>query len=246
MTRKGFTLIELLVVIAIIAILAAILFPVFSRVRLKAQQARCQSNLKQLSVALKMYESDYGDRTPILVLYGPGSLTTAQNQNDVMQLDPYLGAIKPTTGNTGKAARQVLVCPSFKGFTGGVFTNYYPQICYGPGSTSWFSMPSGALGAPAELIVFGDGGQGRRDVYMFANAPATTIGGRAYGLTQDPAYWPGNSGTDHSNFYAVHQGKANFAFHDGHVKTMDLGTLEETVVVAGQAGTFMKYFCPVR
>jgi prepilin-type N-terminal cleavage/methylation domain-containing protein len=56
--RKGFTLIELLVVIAIIAILAAILFPVFARARAKAHTATCQSNLKQLTLAIRMYCDD--------------------------------------------------------------------------------------------------------------------------------------------------------------------------------------------
>jgi len=56
---SGFTLIELLVVIAIIAILAAILFPVFAQAREKARQASCVSNLKQLGVAMRMYQDDY-------------------------------------------------------------------------------------------------------------------------------------------------------------------------------------------
>ena len=59
MKRMGFTLIELLVVIAIIAILAAILFPVFARVREQAQQTQCLSNLKQIAMAEKMYAADY-------------------------------------------------------------------------------------------------------------------------------------------------------------------------------------------
>jgi prepilin-type N-terminal cleavage/methylation domain-containing protein/prepilin-type processing-associated H-X9-DG protein len=59
--RKGFTLIELLVVIAIIAILAAILFPVFARAREKARQASCLNNVKQLALAVHMYNQDYDE-----------------------------------------------------------------------------------------------------------------------------------------------------------------------------------------
>ncbi len=64
--RRGFTLIELLVVIAIIAILAAILFPVFAKAREKARQASCQSNFKQIGLALAMYYSDYDQWTPCI------------------------------------------------------------------------------------------------------------------------------------------------------------------------------------
>ncbi len=62
MRRHGFTLIELLVVIAIIAILAAILFPVFARAREKARQTSCLSNIKQLALGMLMYASDYDER----------------------------------------------------------------------------------------------------------------------------------------------------------------------------------------
>jgi len=62
---KGFTLIELLVVIAIIAILASILFPVFSRARAKARQTKCLSNMKQLSLAMVMYADDYDEMLPM-------------------------------------------------------------------------------------------------------------------------------------------------------------------------------------
>jgi prepilin-type N-terminal cleavage/methylation domain-containing protein len=64
MKRRGFTLIELLVVIAIIAILAAILFPVFARAREKARQTSCLSNVKQLSLGMLMYTQDYDERLP--------------------------------------------------------------------------------------------------------------------------------------------------------------------------------------
>jgi prepilin-type N-terminal cleavage/methylation domain-containing protein len=60
--RTGFTLIELLVVIAVIAILAAILFPVFAQAREKARSAMCSSNLRQIGLALTMYRQDYDER----------------------------------------------------------------------------------------------------------------------------------------------------------------------------------------
>lgn len=64
MNRKGFTLIELLVVIAIIAILAAILFPVFAKAREKARQTSCISNEKQIMLGMKMYVQDYDELFP--------------------------------------------------------------------------------------------------------------------------------------------------------------------------------------
>src|SRR5665213_681011 len=63
-SRKGFTLIELLVVIAIIAILAAILFPVFAKVREKARQTTCASNEKQIGLAILQYTQDYDEKLP--------------------------------------------------------------------------------------------------------------------------------------------------------------------------------------
>ena len=62
--KRAFTLIELLVVIAIIAILAAILFPVFAQARDKARQASCLSNMKQQGLAVHMYAQDYDEMVP--------------------------------------------------------------------------------------------------------------------------------------------------------------------------------------
>src|SRR5688572_32454704 len=70
--RAGFTLIELLVVIAIIAILAAILFPVFAQAREKARQAGCLSNLKQIGNALTMYIRDFDENLPVQPVGSPG------------------------------------------------------------------------------------------------------------------------------------------------------------------------------
>lgn len=97
--HTGFTLIELLVVIAIIAILAAILFPVFAKAREKARQASCQSNLKQVGIAMMMYASDYDGYTL------PGARAQAGVPGNgiwwMVLAQPY---IKST---------QVMVCPSY-------------------------------------------------------------------------------------------------------------------------------------
>jgi len=99
MTRKGFTLIELLVVIAIIAILAAILFPVFAKAREKARQTSCLSNCKQLGLAILQYAQDYDERLPAMFRYMPaGTGNPLWWAQDVVQ--PYV------------KNDQVFVCPS--------------------------------------------------------------------------------------------------------------------------------------
>jgi len=97
--RGGFTLIELLVVIAIIAILAAILFPVFARAREKARQSSCLSNIKQIGLAFQQYVQDYDQRWPIM--YWDGSQWQPQASGY------WGGEISPYIKNS-----QVFLCPS--------------------------------------------------------------------------------------------------------------------------------------
>jgi prepilin-type N-terminal cleavage/methylation domain-containing protein len=88
MQRRGFTLIELLVVIAIIAILAAILFPVFAQAREKARGAACLSNGKQMAIGLMMYAQDYDERLPRVWTDKFGINNGARDwKNDI---DPYV------------------------------------------------------------------------------------------------------------------------------------------------------------
>jgi len=89
--KSGFTLIELLVVIAIIAILAAILFPVFARARENARRSSCQSNEKQIALGFKQYTSDYDEKYPVA------------------------DATWPTAINVYTKSAQILRCPSASG-----------------------------------------------------------------------------------------------------------------------------------
>ncbi len=89
--RKAFTLIELLVVIAIIAILAAILFPVFAQARERARATACLSNLKQIGTGLIMYAQDYDESMPAaFALAPPKNGGTRREQPLDTQLEPYL------------------------------------------------------------------------------------------------------------------------------------------------------------
>jgi len=96
--RPGFTLIELLVVIAIIAILAAILFPVFAQAREKARGISCLSNVKQQGMAVLMYSQDYDETFPLTTLYDFGSQS---------QVSQWIPRVAPYIKNT-----DVFWCPS--------------------------------------------------------------------------------------------------------------------------------------
>ena len=134
MRKEGFTLIELLVVIAIIAILAAILFPVFAKAREKARQSSCLSNLKQLGLGVLSYAQDYDERLPMAVA---GSAAPFYIFTEV--IDPYLK-------NT-----QIWQCPSKKDSV--VLTNL-GKANVGYSVDVGTQMPSGSatgrlFGAPA-------------------------------------------------------------------------------------------------
>ena len=150
MRRRGFTLIELLVVIAIIAILAAILFPVFARAREKARQTSCLSNVKQIMLGVMMYAQDYDETLPA------GALIAAapSNNNDWYELvGPYL-----------KNA-QILICPSRKAYSITYGWNYQEfGYYYGSHGTGWCTS-LGDIDEPASTVLLGDGRLNTRYLY---------------------------------------------------------------------------------
>ena len=210
--RHGFTLIELLVVIAIIAILAAILFPVFARARENARRASCMSNLKQISLGVFQYTQDYDEKlVPVRTIISGAGVTW----NVIVQ--PYL------------KSRQIFVCPSI---SDQLLNDYRPS--YGMNvtlsntpmdTTGGVSLAS--INNPSELIMLADDS---------LQAKASQCDGYGYGGNQAdqgfPIMWwdptgarsypsPVNIGGDTKEVVgpdARHLGGANAAYADGHVK----------------------------
>ena len=201
--RRGFTLIELLVVIAIIAILAAILFPVFAKAREKARQASCSSNLKQIALAFIQYTSDYDEQLPYCC--AAQSRSSSPSLNLIPWWRPgnyastdirYLGLLDPYLKN-----RQIWVCPS-----SGRSVNSYAaprQLLQGSGGCRGQAL--GKVVYPSEHVLCGDG-----------------IGQRGYcGTNRSSAChgrWGIGRGGSHITLYKVHNAGTNLAFVDGHVK----------------------------
>ncbi|MBM3474404.1 MAG: DUF1559 domain-containing protein [Armatimonadetes bacterium] len=197
--RSGFTLIELLVVIAIIAILAAILFPVFARAREKARQASCSSNLKQLGLAMHMYSTDYDERFS-------GECSCGCPHTDYTcwrdRMYPYVKNI------------QLFECPSSTADPG----NNPSQIGgnYGIACHTASNQKIGSITRPAEFAQLGESnGQMHLKYYLANGAPA--CGGGCCGGNIKQAY------------RFIHNEGMNITYCDGHVKWQKQNFVESEI-----------------
>jgi prepilin-type N-terminal cleavage/methylation domain-containing protein/prepilin-type processing-associated H-X9-DG protein len=203
MRQRGFTLIELLVVIAIIAILAAILFPVFAKAREKARQASCASNVKQLALAFHMYTSDYDD------VY-TGWLVRAKASAGCNQADScmwYHHIWQPYVKNW-----QLNICPSTNYNSGSGCQWWIPSIrpygtsygfnCRGVGC--WCSNKQlSQLRQPAQMLMLMDCVGGGARPYFGGSGGAQEKEG---------------TGGCNTTYILPHNDGVNVAYFDGHVK----------------------------
>ncbi|MBC7326864.1 DUF1559 domain-containing protein [bacterium] len=228
MSRKGFTLIELLVVIAIIAILAAILFPVFSQAREQARKSNCQSNLRNIGMAIRMYAEDWDGKFP---RYGFHPNCCRNWPNEAVYPSPplpqYGGFPRVLTLYEAIApyikSYDIFICPSDRveafdntGTPDQGLSRYADAAYVGD------KIPQGSYCTPSELIM---------DVYTYGNPSFSADGPfdtwlwgkhlRAESPSVYPILWDWEPywhrrGTSGGMMGGVYQGR-NFLFADGHV-----------------------------
>ncbi len=227
--RAAFTLIELLVVIAIIAILAAILFPVFARARENARRSSCQSNLKQIGLGFLQYTQDYDERLPMATA---GNTTAAgatklggwmfYDASVPAKFDPKLGSVYPYI----KSA-QIFVCPSDS--TGANQGNSYAI-------NSCVSVQGNATGFPGARAAKSLAAFDETSKWMLLseegkpndNSASTDDGFQLLGSS--------TSSVTSNDFSARHLEGSNLAFLDGHVKWFRVAKIKADGYAIGGAG----------
>jgi prepilin-type N-terminal cleavage/methylation domain-containing protein/prepilin-type processing-associated H-X9-DG protein len=217
---RGFTLIELLVVIAIIAILAAILFPVFARAREQARKASCQSNLKQIGLAITMYTQDYDETYPLSNMgYGTSSYWYNILQPYVKNLQvfvcPSAGKIQNSGGYGWNICGTHYVGNASAGTNPGNGFGWYPDHWETP-TLSYLKLSS--IQEPSSTIIVGDPnsvGYSSNGLYLYPNSYdyIPVLHGGQVG--------PFNGGGTLSS----HEGGGNYVFTDGHVKYLSASFL---------------------
>jgi prepilin-type N-terminal cleavage/methylation domain-containing protein/prepilin-type processing-associated H-X9-DG protein len=195
MKRVGFTLIELLVVIAIIAILAAILFPVFAKAREKARQSSCLSNNKQVMLAVLQYTQDYDERLPgRRKAYDPATVLPAGTPTCGAGWLLWSALVGPYVKNS-----QVFRCPS------GCVVGYNP--CGGDADGTSVSL--GQFLSPATSVKIGDSFS---NGLKYMNAVQACSPEKRTVITTS-----GSNGTC-GGFAPLHNDGGNLGFMDGHCK----------------------------